>query len=98
MSTERIEYWMMDEVKRFLEGSLMETSVEYFPRGNGNAVLFRVDGRPSHLSPRKLMYQLWIDRSFFIRCADRISLRNALETVDAVISMKKAGDKIVELH
>ena len=50
------------------------------------------------LSPRKLMYQLWIDRSFFIRCPDRISLKSALETVDAAVSMKKAGDKIVELH
>ena len=51
MSTERIEYWMMlDEVKRYLEGVIMETSVEYFPRGNGNAVMFRVEGRPSHMS------------------------------------------------
>ena len=98
MSSERIEYWMMDEVKRYLEGALLETSVEFFPRGNGNAVLFRVDGRPSHTSPRKLMYQLWVDRSFFIRCPDRISLKSALETADAAISMKKAGDKIVELH
>ena len=44
------------------------------------------------------MYQLWIDRSFFLRCPDRMSLKNALETVDAAVSMKKAGDKIVELH
>ena len=43
----------------------------------------RVDGRPSHLSPRKLMYQLWVDRSFFIRCPDRMSLKSALETVAA---------------
>lgn len=98
MSSERIEYWMMEEVKRYIEGTLMETSVDYFPRGNGNAVLFRVDGRPSHVSPRKLMYQLWIDRSFFIRCPDRTSLKSALETADAAASMKKMGDKIVELH
>ena len=98
MSSERIEYWMMDEVKRYLEGTLLETSVDYFPRGTGSAVLFLVEGRPSHLSPRKLMYQLWIDRSFFIRCPDRIALQSALETADAAASMKKAGDKIVELH
>jgi hypothetical protein len=98
MSTERIEYWMMDEVKRFLEGAIMESSVEYFPRGNGNAVMFRVDGRPSHLSARKLMYQLWIDRSFFIRYQDRISLKGALESADVVTTMKKLGDKILELH
>ena len=98
MSTERIEYWMMDEVKRYLEGVIMETSVEYFPRGNGNAVMFRVEGRPSHMSQRKLMYQLWIDRSFFIRYQDRISLKSALETADVAASMKKIGDKIVELH
>ena len=98
MSSERIEYWMMDEVKRYLEGSLLETSVDCFPRGSGSAVLFRVDGRPSHMSPRKLMYQLWIDRSFFVRCPDRSSLNSALETADVATSMKRAGDKIVELH
>jgi hypothetical protein len=95
---ERIEPWMMEEVKQFIEGQFLETTVDYFPRGNGSAVLFRAEGRPSHTEPRRLLHQLWIDKSFFLRCADRTSLVNALEGADLTMSMKKAGDKIVELH
>jgi hypothetical protein len=98
MPGERIEPWMMEEVKKFMEGEFLETTVEYFPRGNGSAVLFRAEGRPSHLEQRKLLHQLWIDKTFFLRCLDRTALRNALEGADVTISMKKAGDKIVELH
>jgi hypothetical protein len=98
MPGERIEPWMMEEVKKFIEQAFLETTVDYFPRGNGSAVLFRAEGRPSHMEPRKLMYQVWIDKSFFLRCLDRTALVNALEGVDVAVSMKKAGDKIVELH
>lgn len=98
MQGERIEPWMMEEVKKFIEGAFLETSVDCFPRGNGSAVLFRAEGRPSHTEPRKLLHQLWIDKSFFLRCADRTSLHQALEGADVAASMKKAGDKIVELH
>jgi hypothetical protein len=98
MPADRIEPWMMDEVKKFIEGEFLETTVDYFPRGNGSAVLFRAEGRPSHMEPRRLLHQLWIDKTFFLRCADRTSLQSALEGADIVISMKKAGDKIVELH
>ena len=98
MPAERIENWMMEEVKKFMEQAFLESTVDYFPRGNGSAVLFRVEGRPSHTEPRKLLHQLWIDKSFFLRCADRTSLQNALEGADVMVSMKKAGDKIVELH
>jgi hypothetical protein len=98
MPAERIENWMMEEVKKFMEQAFLESTVDYFPRGNGSAVLFRAEGRPSHTEPRKLLHQLWIDKSFFLRCADRTSLKNALEGADVMVSMKKAGDKIVELH
>ena len=98
MAGERIEIWMMDEVKKFIEHAFLETSVDCFPRGNGSAVLFRAEGRPSHTEPRRLLHQLWIDKSFFLRCGDRTSLQNALEGADVTMSMKKAGDKIVELH
>jgi hypothetical protein len=98
MPAERIENWMMEEVKKFMEQAFLESTVDYFPRGNGSAVLFRAEGRPSHTEPRKLLHQLWIDKSFFLRCADRTSLQNALEGADVMVSMKKAGDKIVELH
>jgi hypothetical protein len=95
---ERIETWMMDEVKKYIEGEFLEATVDYFPRGNGTAVLFRAEGRPSHTEPRKVLHQLWVDKSFFLRCGDRTSLQAALEGADLKISMKKAGDKIVELH
>jgi hypothetical protein len=98
MPGERIETWMMEEVKKFMEHAFLETSVDCFPRGNGSAVLFRAEGRPSHTEPRKLLHQLWIDKSFFLRCADRTALVHALEGADVATSMKKAGDKIVELH
>ena len=98
MAGERIEPWMMDEVKKYIEGAFLEATVDYFPRGNGSAVLFRVEGRPSHTEPRKLLHQLWLDKSFLLRCPDRTSLVNALDGTDVVLSMKKAGDKIVELH
>ncbi len=98
MAGERIESWMMEEVKKYLEGEILETTVDYFPRGNGSAVLFRAEGRPSHTSSRKVLHQLWVDKSFFLRCADRTSLRSALEGAEVTTSMKKAGDKIVELH
>jgi hypothetical protein len=98
MAGDRIEVWMMDEVKKFIEGALLETTVDCFPRGNGSAVLFRAEGRPSHTESRRLLHQLWVDKSFFLRCPDRTSLVNALEGADIVVSMKKAGDKIVELH
>jgi len=95
---ERIEIWMMDEVKKYIEGEFLETRVEYFPRGNGTAVLFRAEGRPSHTEARKVLHQLWVDKSFFLRCPDRTSLQAALDGADLKMSMKKAGDKIVELH
>ncbi len=98
MPGERIEPWMMDEVKKFIEHAFLETTVDYFPRGNGSAVLFRAEGRASHTGPRQLLHQLWIDKSFFLRCMDRTALVNALEGADVAVSMKKAGDKIVELH
>jgi hypothetical protein len=98
MAGERIEAWMVDEVKKFIEKSFLETTVDSFPRGNGTAVLFRAEGRPSHTESRKLLHQLWVDKSFFLRCVDRTALLNALEGADVAVSMKKAGDKIVELH
>ena len=98
MPGERIEPWMMEEVKKFIEHLFLETTVDYFPRGNGSAVLFRAEGRPSHTEPRRLLHQLWIDKSFFLRCPDRTTLHSALDGMDIAISMKKAGDKIVEIH
>ena len=99
MPAARIEHWMMEEVKKFMEHAFLETTVDYFPRGNGSAVLFRAEGKASHTATeRKLLHQLWIDKSFFLRCSDRTSLQSALEGADVVVSMKKAGDKIVELH
>jgi hypothetical protein len=98
MPGDHIETWMMDEVKKFMEHQFLEASVDYFPRGSGSAVLFRAEGRPSHTQPRKLLHQLWIDKTFFLRCADRTSLQHALEGADVTTSLKKAGDKIVELH
>src|SRR5262245_11886079 len=98
MAGDRIEIRMMDEVKKSMEQQFLETTVDYFPRGNGSAVLFRAEGRPSHTEPRKVLHQLWIDKSFFLRCADRTSLQHALEGADVTMSMKKAGDKIVELR
>ena len=95
---ERIEIWMMDEVKKYIEGEFLEATVDYFPRGNGSAVLFRAEGRPSHTEPRKVLHQLWVDKTFFLRCGDRTSLQAALDGADLIMSMKKAGDKIVELH
>jgi hypothetical protein len=95
---ESTEIWMMDEVKKFIEGEFLETTVDYYPRGNGTAVLFKAEGRPSHTEPRKVLHQLWVDKSFFLRCGDRTSLQAALEGADLKVSMKKAGDKIVELH
>ena len=41
MAGDRIEIWMMEEVKKFVEGQFLETTIEYFPRGNGSAVLSR---------------------------------------------------------
>jgi hypothetical protein len=99
MQGERIEVWMMEEVKKFMEHAFLETTVDYFPRGNGSAVLFRAEGKASHTATeRKLLHQLWIDKSFFLRCLDRTTLRQALEGADVTVSMKKSGDKIVELH
>jgi hypothetical protein len=98
MSGDRIEVWMMEEVKKFMEHEFLEATVEYFPRGNASAVLFRAEGRPSHTSPRKVLHQLWIAQSFFRRCPDRNSVQLALKGADVTMSMKKAGDKIVELH
>jgi hypothetical protein len=94
MQGDRIEIWMMEEVKKFIDGEFLEASTDYYPRGNGSAVHFRVEGRPSHTEPRRLLHQIWIDKSFFLRGA----LQHALEGADIVTSMKKAGDKIVELH
>ena len=42
MAGDRIEIWMMDEVKKYIEGEFLESTVDYFPRGNASAVLFRV--------------------------------------------------------
>lgn len=89
---------MMEEVRRYLEREIPEVSVDYYPRGQGSAVQFVVNGRPSHLKPREVVHQLWVDQSFFLRYADRTTLRDALETVDVAASLKRARDKIVELR
>src|SRR5262249_60788231 len=98
MAGDRIGPWMLEEVKKFIEHAFLEPTVAYFPRGNGSAVLFRAEGRPSHTEPRKVLHQLWIDKSFFLRCADRTAVQHALEGADATTPMKRAGDKIVELR
>jgi len=95
--SERIEHWMMEETRRYLERAFHEITVDYYPRGAGNAVLFRLEGK-THTGERRLMHQLWIDRSFYLRCAERSALKSALEGADVAVTMKKAGDKIVELH
>jgi hypothetical protein len=95
---QRIERWAMDEVKRYLELTFLETTVDVFPRGAGSAVLFRVEGLPSHREPRRTLHQLWVDQSFFARCPDRSALQHALEGADVQTSMKLAGDRIVELR
>lgn len=95
--SDRIERWMVDETQRFLERAFTEVIVDSYPRGAGHAVLFRLEGK-THTGERRLLHQLWIDRTFFVRCAERTALRSALEGAEVVASMKKAGDKIVELH
>lgn len=94
---ERIEHWMMEETRRFLERSFLEVIVDYYPRGANSAALFRVEGK-THTGERKLLHQLWIDKSFYGRCPERSALKSALEGSDVAMTMKKAGDKIVELH
>jgi hypothetical protein len=94
---DRIERWMMDETRRFLERAFERTQVDCYPRESGAALLFRLEGQ-TPTGHRRLLHQLWIDRSFFTRCAERSALRSALEGADVVTSLKKAGDKIVELH
>jgi hypothetical protein len=95
--SDRIERWMVDETQRFLERAFTEVIVDSYPRGTGQAILFRLEGK-THTGERRLLHQLWIDRTFFVRCAERTALRSALEGAEVVASMKKAGDKIVELH
>lgn len=97
MPEDRIERWMMEEVKRFMEKAFLDSTVDYFPRGS-SAVLFRAEGRQANTNQRKLLHQLWVDKAFFLRSPDRTSLRMALEGTDVTTSMKKAGDKIVELR
>jgi hypothetical protein len=94
---ERIEHWMMEETRRYLERAFLEITVDYYPRGAGTAVLFRLEGK-THTGERRLLHQLWVDKSFFMRCPERSALKSALEGSDVAVTMKKAGDKIVELH
>lgn len=94
---DRIERWMMDETQRFLERAFVQVIVDPYPRGGWSAVLFRVEEK-THAGDRRLLHQLWVDRSFFARCAERSALRSALEGVDVVTSLKRAGDRIVELR
>jgi hypothetical protein len=95
--SERIQGWMVDETRRFLERAFVQVIVDPYPRGGWSAVLFRLEEK-THTGERRLLHQLWIDRTFFARCSERVALKSALEGVDVVASMKKAGDKIVELH
>ncbi len=95
---DRIAPWMMEEVRRYLEREIPEVSVEFFPRGQGSAAQFVVKGKPSHLRPRELVHQLWVAQSFFGRHVDRTALRGALDATHVVASLKRAGDKIVELR
>ncbi len=94
---ERVEPWMMDEVKTYLERIFLESRVEYFPRGGGAAVMYRIEIR-AHTGGQHILHQLWLDKSFFLRNADRSALRSALEGADLRQTMRKARDKIVELR
>ncbi len=88
---------MMDEAKTYLERLFLESRVEYFPRGGGAAVLYRIEIR-THTGEPHILHQLWLDKSFFLRNADRSALRSALEGADLRQTMRKARDKIVELR
>jgi hypothetical protein len=92
-----IEPWKVQEVVRYLVGAFPASRVEDYPRGNAVAHLFVI--RESAPDPRKAQrHNLMVTRQFFERYSDSIALKDALESGDIARSLKRAGDRTIDLY
>jgi hypothetical protein len=92
-----IEPWKVQEVIRYLVGEFAGSRVEDYPRGNAVAHLFVI--RESAADPRKAQrHHLMVTRQFFERYGDAIALKDALQSGDIARSLKRAGDRTVDLY
>jgi hypothetical protein len=92
-----IEPWKVQEVVRYLAGAFPSSRVDDYPRGNAVAHLFIV--RESSVDPRKAQrHHLMVTKQFFERYNDAIALKDALESGDVGRSLKRAGDRTVDLY
>jgi hypothetical protein len=93
-----IEPWKVQEVVRYLAGAFPSSRVDDYPRGNAVAHLFIIREGGS-LDPRKAQrHHLMVTRQFFERYGDAIALKDALESGDVARTLKRAGDRTIDLH
>ncbi len=92
-----IKTWKIDEVRRYLEERFAEHEIDYFPRGDQIAHLFRVLKRNAK-GECEVAHQLLITKKFFDRIAEPLTLRQALVAGDVVLRMVRLRDRTVELH
>jgi hypothetical protein len=92
-----IEPWKVQEVIRYLVEAFPTSRVDDYPRGNAVAHLFTI--RESAPDPRKAQrHHLMVTKQFFERYGDAIALKDALESGDVARSLKRAGDRTVDLY
>ncbi len=96
MPGDKIDAWKVKEVLKYLENSFPGCRIEDYPRGV-IAHLFVVS--QGGVDPRKRSrHNLLITRQFFDRLADAATVQDALETADVARSLKKAGERSVDLY
>jgi len=87
-----IDQWKIEAVRTYLQDQFTESRIDHFPRGNHTAVLFLVMERGS------VAHQLLVTKKFLDRFTDTLSMRDALGSAEAVLRLRQAGQKTVELH
>jgi hypothetical protein len=95
--TERIEAWQVDEVRRYLEREFVGSRIDDYARGGHAAHLFTVT-EAGLAFQRGARHLLLVTRSFFDRCADLASFRDALETAELGKQLRREGERTVTLY
>ena len=93
----RIEHWKVDEVRKYLERAFRDCRIDDYPKGSHTSHQFLVmTQRP--MDQHRVAHQLLVTRGFFDRFTDPTALGEGLRAGDVLASLKRAGERTVELY
>ena len=88
----QIEEWKTEQIRKYLEEQFSGRRIDHFPRGDSTAVLFLVMER------KRSIHQVLITKKFLDRFTDHAALLDTLSAIGVTDSMRRAGQRTVELH